>query len=73
MTKSSSIVIDPRVEMVYKLVHKSTGALGGNGYDGAIYGELTMHSMQKIANYLIDNCELNSQSRFIDIGAGLGK
>lgn len=72
-TGKSSIIIDPRVELAYKLVRKSTGVLGGNGYDGAIYGELTMHSMQKVVNYLVENCEFNSKSRFIDIGAGLGK
>lgn len=43
-----SVPLDPRVQKVYKLINKSTGALGGNGYDGAIYGELTMHSMQKV-------------------------
>ena len=40
--------IKPSVRKVYKLVQKSTGALGGNGYDGAIYGELTIGSMQKV-------------------------
>lgn len=69
----SSLVISPRTEKVYRLVRKSTGALGGNGYDGAIYGELTMHSMQKIINTMVEKCELTHQSRFIDIGAGLGK
>lgn len=72
-TGKSTIIIDPRVDLAYKLVRKSTGVLGGNGYDGAIYGELTMHSMQKVVNFLIENCEFSSKSRFIDIGAGLGK
>jgi hypothetical protein len=40
--------VRPSVKKVYKLIQKSTGALGGNGYDGAIYGELTMQSMQKV-------------------------
>ena len=43
-----ALTIDPKVQKVYKLINKCTGALGGNGYDGAIYGELTMHSMQKV-------------------------
>ena len=46
-------------------ISASTGALGGNGATGAIYGELTMHSMQKIINYMVDNCELTSKSRFV--------
>ena len=40
---------ESRVKKVYKIVQKSTGALGGNGYNGAIYGELTLHSMQKVS------------------------
>lgn len=65
--------IPSRVSKVYKLINKATGSLGGNGYDGAIYGELTMHSMQKIVNVLIEKCEMTSNSRFIDVGSGLGK
>lgn len=45
---SNLFSIVPSVKKVYKIIQKSTGALGGNGYDGAIYGELTMHSMQKV-------------------------
>ena len=69
----SKIVIDPRVSKIYKIIRKCTGTLGGNGYGGAIYGEVTMHSMQKVLNLLVDKCELTHRSRFIDIGAGLGK
>ena len=58
---------------MYKIVQKSTGALGGNGYDGAIYGELTMHSMQKVVNFMTEHCEMDSDSLFIDVGSGLGK
>ena len=32
-----------------------------------------MHSMQRCINILIDKCEMTSQSRFIDVGSGLGK
>jgi hypothetical protein len=71
--KTSQIQISSRVIMIYKLIRKATGALGGNGYDGPIYGELTMHSMQKVINILVEKCELTYSSRFIDIGAGLGK
>lgn len=69
----SKTVVDPKVRKVYKIIQKSTGALGGNGYNGAIYGELTITSMQKIIDILVDKCELTSNSRFIDVGAGLGK
>jgi hypothetical protein len=71
--KSSSIFIPPRVNKIYKIVRKYTGALGGNGYDGAIYGELTVGSMQRVLNILVDECEMTSHSRFIDVGSGLGK
>ena len=68
-----NLTIPARVSKVYKLINKATGSLGGNGYDGAIYGELTMHSMHKIVNYLVDECNLSTDSRFIDVGSGLGK
>jgi hypothetical protein len=32
-----------------------------------------MHSMQKVLEFMKDNCELGTNSRFIDIGCGLGK
>jgi hypothetical protein len=73
MTPTSLFTINPAVRKAYKIVQKATGALGGNGATGAIYGELTMHSMQKVINYMIENCELTSASRFIDVGSGLGK
>eukprot|EP01038_Epipyxis_sp_PR26KG_P004321 gene4321-6122_t len=71
--KSSNIKICQPVREVYKLVQKATGSLGGNGYNGAIYGELTVGSMQRIINYLVDFCGLSPKARFIDVGAGLGK
>lgn len=67
------VYVNPKVERVYRIIHKSTGALGGNGTTGAIYGELTMHSMQKILNAMVEKCEMTSSSMFIDVGAGLGK
>lgn len=64
----------PRVTRVYKIIRKSTGALGGSGHAGcAIYGELTMGSMQRIIDVLVQKCELDTTSLFLDIGSGLGK
>ena len=45
--KSNHII--PRVQTAYKIIHKISGLLGGNGYNGPIYGEITMSSMQKVA------------------------
>jgi hypothetical protein len=70
---AATIPIPARVEKVYKLIKKTTGTIGGNGYDGAIYGELTMGSMQRIVNIMVEKCGLSSDSRFIDVGSGLGK
>lgn len=67
------IATDPKVEQVYKIIKKLTGSIGGNGHVGPIYGELTMGSMQKMVNLMIENCDLNSRSRFIDVGSGIGK
>ncbi|VEU36229.1 unnamed protein product [Pseudo-nitzschia multistriata] len=63
----------PNVDMVYKIVRKLTGNIGGNGYSGPIYGELTKHSMQKMIDLMVKNTEFSSSSRFIDVGSGIGK
>ena len=61
------------VQLVYKIINKHTGHVGGNGSGGPIYGELTKGHMQKIVDFLIVNCDLTASSRFIDIGNGRGK
>lgn len=71
--KVAATEISSKVKLAYKLIQKSTGALGGNGTTGAIYGELTMGSFQKVINYLREHCGLTHSSRFIDVGSGLGK
>ena len=69
----STLHVDSKVEKVYKIVQKTTGALGGNGSTGAIYGELTTRALQRVYNIMVDKCNLTSASRMIDVGAGLGK
>jgi len=66
------LTVTPRVKKVYKMVVKRN-QLGGNGTTGAIYGELTMGSMQKVVNLMVNKCGLTHTSRVIDVGAGLGK
>ena len=68
-----AIEIPPNVQRVYHIVHKHSGSLGGNGHGGAIYGELTTGSMQKMTNLMIEHTGLSKSSRFIDVGCGLGK
>lgn len=58
---------------MYTTFHKTTGMIGGNGYNGAMYGELTRGSMDKIFEFMKTQCEFGKSSRFIDIGSGLGK
>lgn len=62
-----------KLNNVYKLVRRRTGTLGGGGAGGAIYGEVTQKSFARIVNVLKSECELDTSSTFIDIGAGLGK
>ena len=69
----SRTVCLPEVQAMYKVVHKCTGSLGGNGSGGAIYGELTQSSMQRVVNLMQREAGLDSSSVFIDVGAGLGK
>jgi len=63
----------PNVDSIYKIVRKLTGNIGGNGYSGPIYGELTKHSMQKMVDLMVQNTGFSSSSRFIDVGSGIGK
>jgi hypothetical protein len=73
LKNAKKVEIIPQVKKVYQFVNQMTGSLGGNGYNGAIYGELTVGSMQKVINLMVEHCELNHTSRFIDVGSGLGK
>lgn len=45
---STRATVKDITRVAYSAVHKATGTLGGNGYQGAIYGELTISSMQKV-------------------------
>jgi len=63
----------PTVNRLYSVIQGATGSLGGNGYNGPIYGELTRVSMQRIIAALKEKCQLGIGSSFIDIGSGLGK
>ncbi|POM80142.1 Hypothetical protein PHPALM_2058, partial [Phytophthora palmivora] len=61
------------VSEVYKAIRKQTGSLGGNAAGGAIYGEITQASFQRVVDYMKEKCELSKTSRFLDVGSGLGK
>ncbi|CAM9393372.1 unnamed protein product [Ectocarpus fasciculatus] len=65
--------VPEEVSRVYAIVAKATGNIGGNGSDGAIYGELTVGGMQKVVNVLKEHTGFDENSSFIDVGAGLGK
>lgn len=70
---ANSVDCPSPVQRVYRLVHKLTGSIGGNGYSGPIYGELTMHSMQKVVSKMMEVSDFGPSSRFIDVGSGIGK
>ena len=57
----------------YKIFRKYTDKLGGSVAEGAIYGEITQGSFQKIVDFLKRTCEFSSESSFLDIGSGFGK
>jgi hypothetical protein len=67
------ITINDNVRKVYGMIRKLTGSIGGNSSFGPIYGELTMGSMQKMVNLMKEHAGFNSDSRFIDVGSGIGK
>ena len=51
-TPGGTIQYSPSVKRAYSIVSKCTGSLGGNGSGGAIYGELTVGSMQKVSKVM---------------------
>lgn len=65
--------VELEVTDVYKAIRKQTGALGGNAAGGAIYGEITQLSFQRVVDYMKAHCELSETSLFLDVGSGLGK
>mmetsp|Transcript_48872 Transcript_48872/g.59123 ORF Transcript_48872/g.59123 Transcript_48872/m.59123 type:complete len:383 (+) Transcript_48872:100-1248(+) len=71
--KISLVQVPSNVRKVYKIIRNCTGSIGGNGCGGAIYGELTVGSMQKVIDIMKDKLEFTAGSRFIDVGCGLAK
>lgn len=65
--------VELEVSDVYRAIRKQTGALGGNAAGGAIYGEITQASFQRVVDFMKDKCELSAASLFLDVGSGLGK
>ena len=61
------------VNIIYRLVHKCTGMIGGNGHGAAMYGEMMKASMQRVVEKLMSDTGLSTSSRFLDVGCGLGK
>lgn len=72
-TTATEVTLSSKVRAVYKIINQRTGAIGGNGCFGPIYGELTAGSMQRIINLMKEHTQFNSKSRFIDVGSGIGK
>jgi len=72
--KEVSVIDEPaNVKRVYSIVNQMTACIGGNGVGESIYGEFTMGSMQKMIHAMIDYCTLSEDSRFLDVGSGIGK
>ena len=65
--------VGDRIRKAYSLIQKTTGSIGGNSHGGAIYGEITLGSMQIIIDSMKQHTNLGPYSRFIDVGCGLGK
>lgn len=74
--KEEAIVKECRVlestALAYSIIRRASGAIGGNGSGGAIYGEVTTKSFQRVVDALKLH-GLDCHSRFLDIGSGLGK
>ena len=64
---ASVLNILPNVQRVYTIVNSLTGSIGGNSHGGAIYGELTIGSMQKTTNLMIEYTGLSTDK--ISVGS----
>lgn len=69
----SAAAVPAKVRELYKAIKRATGELGGDGPGGAIYGEMTCTSFQRVVDALEAHAGLCADSKFLDIGAGLGK
>jgi len=61
------------VQHLYRVIQKSSGAVGGYGHNGPVYGEVTMGTFQKVVDALCEYTGFDASSAFVDIGSGLGK
>jgi len=61
------------IKHLYRVIQKSSGAVGGYGHNGPIYGEITMGTFDKIVHVMKKHTAFDASSSFIDIGSGLGK
>jgi hypothetical protein len=61
------------LKQLYSLIRRKNGQLGGAGSGGAIYGEVTQDSFQRVVECLVELTGLGPESVFMDVGAGLGK
>lgn len=64
---------DQNTTNVYRIFKKKTGSLGGAAVGGSIYGEVTEKSFDRLVQMLVNQCDFDNNSIFLDIGSGLGK
>lgn len=67
-----SVAVDPAVKRLYQVFRKTDG-VSGSGAGGAMYGEITQGSMQRVVSFLQQYTGLDETSAFLDLGSGLGK
>jgi len=73
VAKTSSVAAGKSVQHLYRVIQKSSGAVGGYGHNGPVYGEVTMGTFQKVVDALCAHTGFDASSAFVDIGSGLGK
>lgn len=72
-TKEAETLPGPAIKHLYRVIQKSSGAVGGYGHNGPVYGEITMGTFQKVVNAMVKHTGFDASSSFVDIGSGLGK
>lgn len=69
---NSKLVVRHCTDKLYRAV-QSLCSLGGNGSGEAIYGEMTIGSFQRIVDHMKKYLAFTKESKFLDIGSGVGK
>ena len=63
----------PTTTSMYASLNRASNKLDPPDDDGGINGEMTSGAMQKVIQLLVDECNMGTNSHFVDLGGGQGR